>query len=273
MIGNRAASSVSGYVTIRRLRSWPLRVRPATPGSEVARFQPGAMRTGFSEAWLTDVEDDSYDLSWFNAFPTKIGRPSRCFAACWRRTQTRSTGTSNSLKLSLVSTRLGNATRRRSTSSTRFAGAMTPRWTHLCGLCSEVGQRSRCWRLTNRWPIRQQKNHDWEQVAWWAQRGIDLYGDRAARAEAVDDLAKRKERAETKIEAARQPAKTKPPAVARRRRRSMLLSPTRRRRRGRGGPRGSRVSIEVLTCTRCGESFERLRVRGRKPLLCPDCRG
>ena len=29
----------------------------------------GAMRTGFSEAWLTDVEDDSYDLSWFNALP------------------------------------------------------------------------------------------------------------------------------------------------------------------------------------------------------------
>ena len=26
----------------------------------------GVMRTGFSEAWLTDVDDDSYDLSWFD---------------------------------------------------------------------------------------------------------------------------------------------------------------------------------------------------------------
>jgi hypothetical protein len=29
----------------------------------------GVMRTGFTEAWLTDAEDDSYDLSWFNELP------------------------------------------------------------------------------------------------------------------------------------------------------------------------------------------------------------
>lgn len=29
----------------------------------------GVMRTGFTEAWLTDAEDDSYDLSWFNDLP------------------------------------------------------------------------------------------------------------------------------------------------------------------------------------------------------------
>ena len=28
-----------------------------------------AMRTGFSEAWLTDADDDSYDLSWYNELP------------------------------------------------------------------------------------------------------------------------------------------------------------------------------------------------------------
>jgi len=27
------------------------------------------MRTGFTEAWLTDAEEDSYDLSWFNQLP------------------------------------------------------------------------------------------------------------------------------------------------------------------------------------------------------------
>ncbi len=27
------------------------------------------MRTGFSEAWLTDLDDDAYDLSWFNDLP------------------------------------------------------------------------------------------------------------------------------------------------------------------------------------------------------------
>ena len=39
-------------------------VAPTRPGNVT-----GTMRTGFSEAWLTDVEDDSYDLSWFNDLP------------------------------------------------------------------------------------------------------------------------------------------------------------------------------------------------------------
>ena len=29
----------------------------------------GTMRTGFTEAWLTDVDDDSHDLSWFDELP------------------------------------------------------------------------------------------------------------------------------------------------------------------------------------------------------------
>ena len=40
--------------------------RPAPPGQWGAE---GAMRTGFTEAWLTDAEDDSYDLSWYNDLP------------------------------------------------------------------------------------------------------------------------------------------------------------------------------------------------------------
>jgi hypothetical protein len=39
--------------------------------------------------------------------------------------------------------------------------------------------------------IRQQKQHDYGQALWWAERGIALYGDEAARPEAVDDLRKR----------------------------------------------------------------------------------
>lgn len=36
--------------------------------------------------------------------------------------------------------------------------------------------------------IRLQKQHDYSQALWWSERGIALYGDVAARAEAVDDL-------------------------------------------------------------------------------------
>ncbi len=38
------------------------------------------MRTGFTEAWLTDVDDDSYDLLGSTTFPTPTGQRSPCFA-------------------------------------------------------------------------------------------------------------------------------------------------------------------------------------------------
>jgi predicted Zn-ribbon and HTH transcriptional regulator len=31
--------------------------------------------------------------------------------------------------------------------------------------------------------------------------------------------------------------------------------------------------LELLVCRSCGSSFERVRTRGRKPTLCPSCRG
>jgi hypothetical protein len=36
--------------------------------------------------------------------------------------------------------------------------------------------------------IRQQKRHDYRLALWWADRGLSVYGDDAARQEAVDDL-------------------------------------------------------------------------------------
>ncbi len=41
----------------------------------------GTMRTGFTEAWLTDVEDDSYDLSWFDELPD-ADRPAIAIDPC-----------------------------------------------------------------------------------------------------------------------------------------------------------------------------------------------
>jgi len=39
--------------------------------------------------------------------------------------------------------------------------------------------------------IRLQKRHEYRRALWWAERGITLYGDDAARPEAVNDLRKR----------------------------------------------------------------------------------
>src|SRR6202050_4669709 len=46
-------------------------IHPAVPAAAPPGHASinGVMRTGFTEAWLTDAEDDSYDLSWFNELP------------------------------------------------------------------------------------------------------------------------------------------------------------------------------------------------------------
>ncbi len=47
--------------------------------------------------------------------------------------------------------------------------------------------------------IRQQKAKDWEASLRWAERGLEVYGEDAARPEAVEDLKKRAERATSKM--------------------------------------------------------------------------
>jgi hypothetical protein len=47
--------------------------------------------------------------------------------------------------------------------------------------------------------IRTQKARDWEASLRWAQRGLDVYGEDAARPEAVEDLRNRAERARAKL--------------------------------------------------------------------------
>jgi len=116
--------------------------------------------------------------------------------------------------------------------------------------------------------IRRQKQKDWASCLWWAERGLSLYGSSAAREEAVEDLLKRRNRAQAKLDAAATPAAVRP-----RRATAMtaaLAAPADTHQPV--GAAGPRPEIEVLTCGRCETAFERLRVRGRKPQLCPDCR-
>jgi rubrerythrin len=100
--------------------------------------------------------------------------------------------------------------------------------------------------------IRFQKAKLWEVARDWANRGIAMYGDDAARPEVVEDLRKRVEYATAKIDA-----------------------------RG-TDPRRSRVEtvtfhvdgvvFETLICTECGSQFRRERTKGSKPRKCPSCR-
>jgi hypothetical protein len=95
--------------------------------------------------------------------------------------------------------------------------------------------------------IRQQKAKNFEQGLWWAERGIAIYGADCARPEAVEDLQKRADYFRGKLNP--QPRPPRPRAV-----------------------RSEQSEIEVLICGACGREFQRTRVRGRKPLHCPECR-
>lgn len=95
--------------------------------------------------------------------------------------------------------------------------------------------------------IRQQKAQRFEQALWWADRGIAVYGNDAARPEAVEDLRHR--------------------AAAYRAR----LTPGLQNSYALPALRDS--EDETLVCVACGRSFHRPRVRGRKPTRCPECVG
>jgi hypothetical protein len=99
--------------------------------------------------------------------------------------------------------------------------------------------------------IRQQKVKDWQRAIWWAERGLALYGEQAARPESVDDLRKRLIAYQAKLTTSVKPARTAAPKLD-----ATPANPT----------------IEVLVCEACGVSFDRVVVRGRKPKNCPGCR-
>lgn len=242
------------------------------PGSDTAPLQPGAMRTGFSEAWLTDVEDDSYDLSWFNALPEE-DRPA--IEVLRGLLESDPDPIDRHFQFTELESRLYKARDRDPASLDEFDDVCRRHDAEMDVICAAFiakWDKVPLLETYKQMAIRQQKKYDWDAVAWWAQRGIELYGDRAARPEAVDDLAKRKARAETKIEAARKPTKAKTPARALSDAPiDVALADPVPASGAVAAPAGA-SSIDILTCARCGQSFERLRVRGRKPLLCPECR-
>ena len=104
-------------------------------------------------------------------------------------------------------------------------------------------------------------------VVWWTERGLALYGNDAAREDAVEDLLKRRNRALAKLETPAQPNRrsTSHTRISTALAQGSHAPPQHT-------PAGITAEIEILACSRCETSFERARVRGRKPLLCPDCR-
>jgi tetratricopeptide (TPR) repeat protein len=209
------------------------------------------MRTGLTEALLTDEGDDSYDLSWLQRLPSDhiaaIGRLrqllredpdpiDRHFMFC-------------ELEERLYRSRdafgsaLGDYDAACALHDAEMDGIRD-------ALLSKFGKVPLL-ETYRQMAVRQQKAKNWAEALRWAERGLALYGDSAARPEAVDDLKKR---------VAAYSAKLKGEVNATPRR--VTIAP--------GQRFGS--ATETLTCESCRGRFVRPLAPGRKPRLCPACR-
>jgi len=233
-------------------------VRPAGPRGRPV-FGETTMRTGFSEAWLTDAEDDSYDLSWYDELPDG---DRRAIAMLQKLLANDPDPIDRHFQFAELESRLyrcrdlydsaldefDDVCRRHDAEIEMICDAFLVKWGKV-PLLETYRQMA----------IRQQKKKDWAECLWWAERGIALYGDVPAREDAVEDLQKRRARAMQKL-VAPVPVKAKVTAVA-----SPVYT-------GQAAAPLADVALETLVCVQCEARFERLLVRGRKPKLCPACR-
>jgi hypothetical protein len=237
--------------------------RPASPGHPGG---DGVMRTGFTEAWLTDAEDDSYDLSWFNDLP-EADRPA--IAKLRELLAADPDPIDRHFQFAELETRLYRSRELYESALAEYDEVCTRHDAEMDSICEAFMTK---WAkiplldIYRQMAIRQQKKKDWEACKWWAERGLALYGERAAREEAVEDLIKRRNRAITKLEAAAIPRRQTPLETPT----TVIVAATPPG--GTPGTTESDAELEVLVCHECGRRFERMRVRGRKPTLCPTCR-
>jgi hypothetical protein len=225
---------------------------PADFGLSGHHVSTGHLRTGLSEAIATDLEDDSYDLSWLNTLAVDDEA-----AVGQLRALLKSEGEPIDRHYMFCELEHRLYRLRQSTAALDLFDevcdqhhaempAIRPAVMDKFGVVPVI-------ELYRQAAIRCQKAKTWELARVWAERGLSVYGDECARPEVVDDLHKRLAYAGAKIEA--------------------LANPRQRK------PRGTAITVprepivEDLVCGVCGQAFSRTRVRGRKPKLCPTCRG
>lgn len=111
------------------------------------------MRTGFTEAWLTDVEDDSYDLLWFNELPD-ADRPA--IAILRELLTTDPDPIDRHFQFAELEARLYRCRELYETALEEFDEACRRHDAEMEAICQAFmasGARSRCSRPTARWPI------------------------------------------------------------------------------------------------------------------------
>jgi hypothetical protein len=228
---------------------------PADFGLPSHHTSTGLLRTGLSEAIATDLEDDDYDLSWYQQLSEN---DATAIAQLRSLLESEHDPIDRHYVLCELEHRLYKA-------RSAFPSALD----EFDAVCSQHDAEMVTIRpvllgkfgaipvieMYRQSAIRCQKAKRWQAARDWAERGIAVYGGQPARPEVVDDLHKRIAYASAKIAARQEPIPRAPRATT-----SVTT-----RRSGIG-------EIETLVCSVCGASFERARTRGRKPKACPACR-
>jgi HIRAN domain len=210
----------------------------------------GHLRTGLSEAIEANREGDGYDLSWYAHLAAD---DETAIQQIRSKLNIERQSVSRHFLFSKLEHRLYRC-RSRSSALDEFDAVCAEHHAEMVeirpALLREFGAVPVV-EMYRQAAIRCQKARLWREAGEWAERGIAVYGDSAARPEAVEDLRKRLALAAAKL--------------------NMATEPPRARRQTRGKPK-TQLELEVLFCGVCGRSFERLRTRGRKPTTCPACR-
>jgi hypothetical protein len=226
---------------------------PADFGLAPSHTPNGHLRTGLSEAIATDLEDDSYDLSWYRQLSEDDATAIellRSFLEAERDPIDRH------YMLCELEHRLYRSRTAFPSALDEFDAACAQHHDEMVTIRPALLDKFGVIPVIEMYRqavIRCQKARLWQAAREWAERGIVIYGEHAARPEVVEDLHKRIAYATAKIDTPQKPRPRKP-------RSATVTTPNRL------------ADVETLVCASCGESFERVRTRGRKPKTCPTCR-
>jgi hypothetical protein len=214
----------------------------------------GTLRTGLSEALATDLDDETYDLSWLKRLADEDGS---AIAQVRALLGDERDPIDRHYMLCELEHRLYLSRATDPSALDAFDGACRLHDVEMITIRPALFEKFGVVPVIEMYrqaAIRWQKEKDWESVRVWAERGLAIYGDDAARPEAVEDLHKRIAYAALKID--------QPPKVRGTKRTHVHQ-----------GAVSSEPRFETLVCQMCGARFEREVTRGRKPSSCPACRG
>ena len=210
----------------------------------------GSVRTGMTDAIGGDAADPTYDLAWVEALPEDR---LRAISFIRDRLGSDNAPISRHFLWAQLESRLYELRAELPSALAEFDAACAAHHDEMVtirpGLMTMFKGIPRL-ELYRQAAIRHQKAGELAPAINWCADGLMVYGQDAIRPESVDDLRARMSKYQGQLQ--RQSA-TKP--------------------RIKREPLGPKPTVEQLRCENCGLTFERTITRGRKPKLCPDCRG